>query len=173
MRPRPLVIASALLALGLGGATLRWVGSNRGSEAELRTQVELAKTGACGEALFWGVTSSGEIAVTVRIDVRSRSLERSTVMKVELPDPLVLVEVLEGHDLGRNFCTDVVDASAVPRSIERANVGRGEIVIEPPSASGAGCAGVRGALRLIGLATDRITFAPIDIESTSVGCYAG
>src|SRR3546814_14930301 len=89
-------------------------------------------------------------------------------MKVELPDPLVLVEVLEGHDLGRNFCTDVLDASAVTRSIERANVGRGEIVIEPPSASGAGCPGVRGALRLIGLATDRIPFAPIDIESTSV-----
>src|SRR3546814_3658661 len=109
------------MALGAGSGRLLWVGSNRGSESKLRTQVELAKTGACGEALFWGVTSSGEIAVTVRIDVRSRSVERSTVMKVELPDPLVLVEVLEGHDLGRNFCTDVLDASAVPRSIERAN----------------------------------------------------
>jgi hypothetical protein len=135
----------------------------------------MASGGACGEAYFWATTETGDLAVTVSVDARDRSHEAPTTIDVAVPDAAVEVEILRGHDLARNFCTDVIDAASEPEDRQPAQAGRGQITLDPaPDDLGASCGDLGGELRLDGvIAEDGTTFAPITVTSDAIGCYSG
>jgi hypothetical protein len=141
--------------------------------------VELTAGDACGDAFFWAATDSGDVAVTVRIDARDRPPNEPTTREFALPDPAVVVEVLEGRDLQANFCNDVLSTASEPRTRQGASAGEGTIRLGPttpvdPDYSGFGCGGAPGDLELSGLeAEDGRTFAPIRVTSNSIGCISG
>ena len=138
--------------------------------------VELTDGDACGDAWFWAATDSGDIAVTVSIDAVDRSSVTALAQEFVLPHAAVSVEVLEGENLQRNFCTDVLDGSAEPRERQGAVAGEGTIRLDPlpPGLDPMGCGSVSGELELTGLqAADGTTFAPIRVRSDSIGCYSG
>ena len=136
--------------------------------------VELTQSGACGEAYFWAASENGAVAVTVSVEARDRSADEQTVIRFAVTDPGVEVKVLHGNQLHRNFCTDVIDGASEPKEAEAAAVGEGEIQLDPPGPEVSSCGTTSGTLRLQGLeAESGLTFAPIDVSSESIGCYAG
>lgn len=152
------------------------VGLGACSDDQQRSPLELTAGDACGDAYFWATTGSGSVAVTVRIDARDRSTTEVTTEAFTLPDPAVEVEVLEGRDLGRNFCNDVIDTASEPRARQGAVAGEGTITLDPAleGLDPFGCGSISGQLDLTGLeAEDGTTFAPIRVSSDSIGCYAG
>lgn len=135
--------------------------------------IELDQSGACGDTYFWAANETGDIAVTITVDARTRSDHAPTVIEFERPDDGLTIEVLRGSDLPRNFCNDVIDLDSEPTSTMPATAGSGEIVLEPPIDAANGC-GSTGSVRADGLtAQDGTTFEPIAITSDSIGCYAG
>jgi hypothetical protein len=134
----------------------------------------LSRSGACGEAFFWAESDSRDVAVTVVVNARSRSANSSTTISIAIPDPTVTVEILRGHDLSENFCTDVLFNSSVPVSKEAAASGTGEITLDAALPDGKACGSTNGTLRLSGVVgNDGTTFAPIEFTSSMIGCYAG
>jgi hypothetical protein len=141
-----------------------------------RSSVELPQGDACGEVGFWASTASGDLAVQVSIDVADRATDSTTVTEFVLPDDAVQVQVLEGTNLPRNFCTDLIDSDSQPKRRRSATAGTGTITVEPrtPDGSNPVCGSAAGLLTLTGLvADDGTTFAPITVQTRSVGCYSG
>ena len=136
--------------------------------------VELVDGGACGDAWFWAATASGDVAVTVSVDARRRSSTESTTLTIVADDPEVTIEVLRGTNLDANFCTDVVIEESEESWSGTATAGTGQITLEPTDPSQTSNCGADGTLRLDGLvADDGTTFAPIEVRSPYIGCYAG
>ncbi len=138
--------------------------------------VELTEGDACGDAFFWAATGSGDVAVTVAVDARDRSPADAMTRDFGVPEAGIVVEVLEGENLQRNFCNDVLDTSAEPRDRQEAVAGEGAIRLDPTLLGSdlPHCGSVSGVLELTGLeAEDGTTFAPIRVASDSIGCYSG
>jgi hypothetical protein len=134
----------------------------------------MSKSGGCGDAFFWAESDSGEIAVTVYVEVRSRSADSPTTISIAVPDPAVAVEISTGHNLSRNFCTDLPEASSNPLTRKAAARGTGEITLDPAMPAAEACGSTNGTLRLNGLVgSDGTTFAPIEFTSSTIGCYSG
>ncbi len=137
-------------------------------------KIALTQSGACGDAYFWAATETGDIAVTITVNVRERSAHAPTVIRFERPDDGLTIDVLRGSNLPRNFCNDVIDPNSRPASKMPATAGRGEIALEPAADAPNGCGTTTGTLRADGLtAHDGTTFEPINITSHSIGCYSG
>lgn len=172
MRDLPWFPAALFVAL-LGLAAC---GDDEATESR-SSEVVLSEGEACGDVYFWAASESGDVAVIVMVDARDRSTTEPTTIELALPDPTVVVEVLEGEDLSRNFCTDVIDLASEPQGRQHAVAGEGTITLGPapegPS-SYRSCGTVSGELVLDGLVTeDGTTFAPIAVSSDSIGCYSG
>jgi hypothetical protein len=136
--------------------------------------VELTDSAACGDAYFWVGTPAGDVAVAVTVEARDRSATEGTTIAFSVPDPDVTVSVLRGQDMARNVCTDVIDGASEPTSSVDAVAGEGEIVLGPVDPDGYDSCGTRGTLRLTGLeAPDGTAFAPVEVTSDEIGCYAG
>jgi hypothetical protein len=136
------------------------------------TLVKLTEGDACGDAFFWAATTSGDIAVVVRVDAHSRSKSVSTFYPLN-EDDLSQVSVLQGEHLDRNFCTDLIVGNWEPTSRQRVVAGTGEVGLAPAAGS-QGCGATQGTLNLQGLiAEDGTRFAPIRVESQNIGCVAG
>lgn len=160
--------AALLLVLSLAAC------DNGDSRTARSEPIRLTKSGGCGDAFFWAESESGEIAVTITVDAFSRSAEAPTTISIVLPDPAIDVEILTGHSLSTNFCTDVLEASAFPDTTMTAVAGTGEITLDAAKPIAEACGSTNGILKLNGLiAGDGTTFAPIDITSPMIGCYAG
>jgi hypothetical protein len=143
---------------------------------QARSPLELTAGGACGDAYFWATTDSGDVAVTVSTDARNRSQVETTTLEFVVPESRVTVEVLEGENLARNFCTDVLDGASEPQSRQQAVAGEGTITLDPvpEGPDSFSCGSVSGELELTGLeAENGTTFAPIRVTSDSIGCYSG
>ncbi len=164
------VLARTMLIVALAG--LGACGDDDGDASPIR----LTAGDACGDAFFWATTRSGAVAVTVRIDAVDRSTTEETRREFTIPDPSVEVELLQGQNLGPNFCNDVIDPASEPRSSQAAVAGEGTITLDPAPAEDDpfGCGSTSGRLELTGLeAADGTVFAPIRLTSDSIGCYAG
>lgn len=136
--------------------------------------IELTNSGACADAFFWAESESGEIAVTVYVEAFARSAEGPTTISLALPDPDIDVEILTGRDLSLNFCTDLPDSGSNPVTRVTPVAGTGEIMLDALLPLTEACGSTTGTLRLEGLMTGNgATFAPIEIESNMIGCYAG
>lgn len=137
--------------------------------------VLLTKWGACGEAFFWATNETGNVAVTVQIDVRKRAPNEQTTVKFSVPDPDVTVKILGGKNLAKNQCTDLIDPAAEPTATQAAASGQGAVVLGTPFPTDRPpCGDTSGSLVLTGLVgEDGITFAPVEVTSDSIGCYAG
>ena len=166
---------------GSGGSSSS-KGSSTGAVATTvarQADVELTEGDACGDAYFWASTPAGDVAVEVTVEAFDRSTEEPTTIPVDVTSDDVVVRVLRGTNLPRNFCNDVLDTEAEPTSEQDATAGTGEIVLQARETDGNfGCAASdvepNGTLHLAGLvAEDGTTFAPIDVETNSIGCYAG
>ncbi|SEP07480.1 hypothetical protein [Trujillonella endophytica] len=133
--------------------------------------VELVRGAACGEVTFWAASESGEVVVTVTVDVADRPAGEPSEFGYELPDPAVLVTVHSGPgDLSENFCTDVL-LGPEPTLRQDVVAGTVALTVDPP---GEDCGDSDGRLRVEGLvAEDGTTFAPIDVSSGLVGCNVG
>lgn len=145
-------------------------------EDQASSPLELTAGEACGDAYFWATIESGDVAVTVTIEARDRSRVVATTREFVVPDATVEVQLLEGKNLGRNFCTDLPDAASEPQSRHKAIAGEGTITLDPApqSPDPFSCGMVSGELELTGLkAEDGTMFAPIRVTSDSIGCYAG
>jgi len=166
LRPLPLVgicLAFGSLAMGCG----------EGSKA---TNVVLSEGDACGDAFFWAVSESGDTAVTIALEARERSGQEPTKIDISLPDPAVEATVLSGHDLARNFCTDVLDTRSEPQDRQPAVAGSGSVTLDavPDGPDSLACGTVNGELDFQGVvAEDGTTFTPITVRSASIGCYSG
>ncbi len=144
---------------------------NRTAKSE---PIILTKSGACGDAFFWAESENGEVAVTITVDARSRPADAPTTISIVLPDPAIDVEILTGHNLARNFCTDVLDTLSYPVTTVTAVAGTGEIILDAAKPIAEACGSTSGTLRLKGLiASVDTTFAPINITSSMIGCYSG
>ena len=136
--------------------------------------VKVTKFGACGGALLWAQSPSGETAITVTAIAGRRSGDIPARIPIAIPDPEVTVEVLKGHKLATNFCTDVIVGSSMPTSRVAAVAGSGEIVLTPTQPAGASCSRAQGTLRLDGLVgADGTVFAPIAFTASGIGCSSG
>ena len=137
--------------------------------------IELTQGDACGDAYFWAATASGDVAVTVTVKVRKRSVDDPTTVQIVLPDAASTVRVLRGRNMVANFCNDALDRDKFPTSEQDAVAGKGTIVLDPTNSDGrSACGATRGTLRLTGIeAEDGTKFAPITVESNNIGCYAG
>lgn len=163
MLPRSIVAAAVGV---LASALIAACGNDRTSNA---APVRLTRGDACGEAFFWAAMPDGDLAVTVSVDARNRAGDAPTTIDASLPDPRLIVKVIGGENLPRNFCTDVLDQSAEPQSSQGVTGGTAEIVLAPPEDCG-----VDGTLRLKGVvAEDGTTFEPVTVRTASIGCYAG
>ena len=104
------------------------------------------------------------------VEGRDRSDDEPTTIPVELDD----VEILVGDHLERNFCTDVLFTESEPQEVLAATGGEGEVVLDPPLTATDNPCGAAGTLTLDGLvAEDGTAFAPIEVSSDEIGCYAG
>ncbi|MGY1744056.1 hypothetical protein [Blastococcus sp. SYSU D00695] len=133
--------------------------------------VELVRGDACRDVFFWAATASGELAVTVTVDVADRPADGPTEVSARLPDPGVTVEVLRGPgDLTVDLCTDAL-VGVEPTGRQSAVAGDLAMTVDPP---GEDCGESDGRLRIEGLvAEDGTAFAPIDVVSVLVGCNVG
>ena len=89
---------------------------------------------------------------------------------------LGLTADLEGENLARNFCTDMLDAASEPKVRQDAVAGQGTITLEPmpEGPDSLSCGSVSGELELTDLEADNgTTFAPIRVTSDSIGCDSG
>jgi hypothetical protein len=172
-RPRP----TALLLTGLAAALLtgcstevRGTASPSGAPAG-GAGAELVRGGACGEVTFWAASDSGEVVVTVSVDVVDRPTGGPSDFAYELPDPDVTVTVRTGTgDLSENLCTDVI-IGPEPTLIQDAVAGTVQLTVDPP---GEDCGESDGRLRIEGLvAEDGTALGPVDVESGLVGCNVG
>lgn len=171
-----LVVVLVVLAGCSGGGS-----SDGGSDVAPTPEapVELTQGDGCGEAFFWAASADGRTAVVVSVRANLRSEEEPTTIPVDVPDVLVTVEVLRGEDLPQNFCTDLIRAESEPESRTDARSGKGEIVLQPQEQRGnVGCGSSsrspNGTLHLTGVVADDGTeFAPIDVETSNIGCYSG
>jgi hypothetical protein len=133
--------------------------------------VALPDGGACGEVFFWAASASGDVAVTVSVDVTDRPVDGPTHLRFGLPDAEVDVAVLTGRDLPDNFCTDVIDSRSEPTGTQEVTAGTVTLDVDPP---GEECGESDGRLRIDGLvAADGTAFAPVDVRSGLVGCNVG
>lgn len=138
------------------------------------TRLELPKSGACGEAIFWAASESGDVAVTVTVEAQRRSTDMRTTIPISLPSDTVTVRILRGRNLQANFCTDVINLAWQPTSSASPSTGDGSIVLDPAPPRFDGCGGVEGTMHLNDLmADDGTAFAPISVTSMSIGCYSG
>ena len=89
-------------------------------------------------------------------------------------DPRVTLEIETGRGLTQRMCNDVIDVSThALESRDPAVEGSGRVTLAPAAAGPNPC-GSHGSLRLEGVtAPDGARFAPIDIETDSIGCSAG
>lgn len=134
-------------------------------------KVRMTKAGACGEAFFWVTNQKSDVAVTFSLEAKVPPSGAPTVVRFDLPDDRVRVEVLRGASLARNFCTDLLDLDSMPTSTAGATSARGQITIEGPTN---GCGTAKGRLQVDGLvAGDGTVFEPIDVGSDQIGCYSG
>ena len=143
---------------------------------EAASEVVLTSGDGCGDASFWATTAADDVAVTVHVDARDRSLLEPTTLEYVLPDPAVEVEILEGDGLSRNFCTDAIDSASEPQRRRLATAGEVTVTLDPPPGGPDvfGCGSVSGKLELHGIvAEDGTTFAPVTVTSDAIGCYAG
>lgn len=149
-----------------------WIGAACSGDSP-KAQVELPDGDACGESWFWAASASGDVAVTVYTDTRGPSARTPVTVGFAIPDANVTIEILEGTNLPRNFCTDLPDLTSVPRKRLVAASGSGTIRLDPAGGQSP-CGTARGDLHLDGLvAEDGTSFAPITVASTSIGCYSG
>jgi hypothetical protein len=182
-RSRPILpLAAVAMALALVACTSDTSdtspsGESQGATGEqsAATTIDLVRSGACGDAFFWAESADGDTAVTVDVAYsRPADLAVTLAIPFTLPDRSVKVRVLEGQDLSRNFCTDVIDMTSQPESTSPALVGHGRVTIAPPPGNGNACGRTLGTLRLNGLvAEDGAEFSPITVESRNIGCYSG
>jgi hypothetical protein len=134
--------------------------------------------GGCGEVTFWALSASGELAVTVSVDVRHRSSEQPTTVPVAAGDPDVSIGIMRGHKLRELLCNDAFSGEAVVTWRGSATAGRGYLTVDPwqPADWPEGwprCGGT-GVLHLTGLvAGDGTRFAPLDVQTHDLGCYPG
>lgn len=136
--------------------------------------VQLVRTGACGDAYFWAESADGNIAVTVDVTYSPVGADVTLAIPFSLPDRQVKIRVLKGHDLSRNFCTDLITTSSEPESTSAAVAGEGQVTIAPAPNHGSACGRTLGTLNLRGLvAEDGTEFSPITVESRDIGCYSG
>jgi hypothetical protein len=146
--------------------------SRPGTTTPVSSKPLLVKSGACGDAFFWAANAGGTVAVTVTVDVRSRSAAVPTSIAFTVPDPLVTIEIQRGRDLMQPFCNDVITQDWHVDSREVAVQGKGRITIDAPRATEH--RGSKGRLRLTGLVgRDGTRFAAIDVKTASIGFYAG
>lgn len=83
--------------------------------------------------------------MTVDVEARERSSDEPTTIRISLPDDAVTAEMLEGRNLARNFCTDVLDVESEPTSTQAITAGEGEIVLDPaPDPSNTACVAASG-----------------------------
>lgn len=184
-----LPLSVALLALagcGEDGNTTRATGSASSSSSSAPTteapeqEIELTRSGGCGDAYLWAATEDGRLAVTVNTDLRDRSTTEPTTLAVDLPDPEIEAVVLRAPgDLTVNFCVDLLEPESEPTSTVAVTAGTGEIVIDAVDPergpdSLAGCGDTTARAELAGVeAEDGTTFAPVTIVAEGIGCYAG
>ena len=175
MRLRPLALSFAVAVGGLVGCQ----GENSSSVepvGSVSSGVPLPNGDACGDAYFWAASESDDVAVTLFLDERERSRDEVTTVVFALPDPNIEVAVLHGHDLSKNFCTDVLVATSEPSGRQMATAGEGKVTLDPRpnDRDGAACGTITGELELSGLiAEDGTTFVPFEVTSDSIGCYSG
>ena len=140
------------------------------------TAIDLARTGACGEAFFWAESAAGDIAVTADVTYsRPTDAQGTVAIPFTLPgNQAVTVQVLTGQDLSRNFCTDLPAQSSEPDNTSPAVAGQGRVTIAPPPSNGNACGRTLGTLHLSGLVAENgAEFSPITVESRDIGCYSG
>jgi hypothetical protein len=176
----PTLLAAVAMALGLVACTSDTPDPLTSGEVQGATgppvTIDLVRSGACGDAFFWAVSADGHTAVTAEVTYsRPAGASPTVAIPFSLPgNRNVKVEVLTGHDLSRNFCTDLPDMSSQPESRSPAVAGKGRVTIDPPPAKGNPCGRTSGALDLSGLvAADGTEFSPITVQSRNIGCYAG
>lgn len=178
MPARPALLA-AVLALGLllPGCVSQTEGSgapaggSTGRSGSPGGDVELVRGDACAEVFFWAASASGEVAVTVEVDVADRAADRPSEYSLELPDPGIAVTVLTGPgDLTQDFCTDAL-VGVEPTGEQEAVAGTVLIRVDAP---GEDCGESDGELRIDGLVTEDGTgFPPVHVRSVLVGCNVG
>jgi len=138
--------------------------------------IDLVRSGACGDAFFWAESATGDIAVTVDVTYsRPEAHEGTVAVPFTLPgNQVVSVEVLEGQNLSRNFCTDLMAVSSRPESTSPAVAGQGRVTVDSSSSNASGCGQTLGTLYLDGLvAKDGTEFSAITVESRDIGCDSG
>lgn len=165
---------TATLLVGLALVSCGSDGDSSNTTPLPPSPIELTKSGACGDAFFWAESESGEIAVTVYVEAHTRAADAPTTISLALPDPAIDVEILTGHNLSRNFCTDLPDSGSNPVTRVTPVAGTGEIMLDALLPLTEACGSTTGTLRLEGLTTGNgTTFAPIEITSKVIGCYSG
>jgi hypothetical protein len=141
------------------------------ADAGPKQQLVIGDSGACGDAFFWGVADGGT-AVTISADVKDRSRTSATTVEFSVPSQKVDVQILNLDD--PNFCNDLGPLPPTQAPGRDPVSGSGLITVGPSVDSAKACGRVVGEVVLTGLeAEDGTTFAPIRIESDSIGCYAG
>ncbi|MEO8330598.1 MAG: hypothetical protein ABI586_11370 [Candidatus Nanopelagicales bacterium] len=142
-------------------------------DASSQSLVQLTKGDACGDVYFWATTKDGDTAVTVSVQAMRRSRDKQTTIPFSVLGDLARVAVLRGTQLARNFCTDLPSLESEPTERLKASSGTGTIVINA-SAPNQACGNTEGTLTLDNLvASDGTRFAPINVTSNQIGCYAG
>ena len=177
------VVSAGADAFVFGG--VRWAGGGSGEllgdawiwrphRAQTPTEA-MTQSGGCGDAFFWAANATSTVAVTVTVDARKRSGSAPTVIDFTVPDPSVTVEIQRGRGLVQPFCNDVIDANVWRvDSRSAATAGTGRITLDPAAEAFARCGATTGELHLSGVAADDGTrLDAIDIETHSIGCYAG
>jgi hypothetical protein len=135
----------------------------------------MTQSGGCGDAFFWAANATSTVAVTVTVAARERSTSGPTVIDFTAPDPKVTVEIQRGRGLVQPFCNDVIDGNVWRvDSRSAATAGTGRITLDAATEAFARCGDSTGTLHLSGLAAgDGTRLDAIDIETDSIGCYAG
>lgn len=187
MRPHALALVLALaVAVVLGaaacsdddgsaGPAVGPDGPAPGGGAGVAAEVELTRSGGCGEAFLWAATEDGTTVVTVGVESERYSTMDPVVVDVDLSDPDVDGELLRGDgDLTRNLCVDVLDEEAEPDEVVPLIEGTGELVVGTIPTDVSACGNVTGTLELDGVvAEDGTELGPVTAETDEIGCFAG
>jgi hypothetical protein len=139
-------------------------------EASSAQEATWGANGVCGKVFFWAATDDGTRAVTVTAaDGWDPSGELTA--SFTLPDSDAKVELVEGTDLDRYFCTDLPATGAKAASTVTLAAGSGEMRLDAVTAP---CLENRGRLSLRDLATQTGEALPaVEIDALGVGCTAG
>jgi hypothetical protein len=137
------------------------------------TPLTLAPAGGCGAASFAAINADQTVSINIYLQFGNEV--GVTDIDYSVPDPVAIVELRRGNDLGEGICNDVISNMRVDTKSDAVAGTLHLVTTATPDAAVAGaCGAMAGTLTVSGLEfADGTKVNDLDITTTGLNCFAG